>query len=39
LAAAADGLLVVIPYQVALEEEGARRRLAGKMLLPVFLHL
>jgi hypothetical protein len=39
LAAAADGLLAVIPCQVALEEWGARRKLARKMLLPVFPHL
>jgi hypothetical protein len=39
LAAAADGLLAVIPYQVALEEGVARRKLVRKMLLPVFPHL
>jgi hypothetical protein len=39
LAATTDGLLTIIPYQVALEEEGARRRLAKKVLLPVFPHL
>jgi hypothetical protein len=39
LAAAADGLLAVIPRQVSLEEGGARRRLVRKMLLPVFPHL
>jgi hypothetical protein len=39
LAAAADGLLAVIPQQIAVEEGGARRRLKRKMLLPVFPHL
>jgi hypothetical protein len=38
-AAAADELLANIPLKVALEEEGARRRLARKMLLPVFPHM
>jgi hypothetical protein len=39
LVAAADGPLAVIPCQVALEEGGARRRLARKMLLQVFPYL
>jgi hypothetical protein len=39
LVVVADGLLAVIPYQVALEKEGARRMLARKMLLPVSPHL
>jgi hypothetical protein len=39
LAATVDGLLAVISYQVALDEGSARRRLARKMLLPVFPHL
>jgi hypothetical protein len=36
LAVAADGLLVVIPCQVAFDERGAKGRLARKMLLPIF---
>jgi hypothetical protein len=39
LVAAVDGLLAIIPYQVALQEGGARRRLARKMLLLIFPHL
>jgi hypothetical protein len=39
LVLAADGLLIVIPCQAILEEEGAGRRLVTKMLLPVFPHL
>jgi hypothetical protein len=39
LAAVANGLLAVIPCEDALEEGGARRRLARKMLLRVFPHL
>jgi hypothetical protein len=35
----ADVLLIVFPCHVSLGEEGAKRRLVRKMLLPVFPHL